>query len=312
MFNIPEGIGGLAANRLAKTQWSRAPKVSETVGGALFAIDFDRVRSTSPKIIETALKVDTREAGRIARAATISTVRSYLDALHYATATTGELEIALERTPAPSGIEHVMFSLEPGRGAMLFSAQFLHFLWPVLSVLNAKQAHKFDVAILMRPTETGRAFMAKISTLGPSPVRVIDIDTPNAILDMMTTLRRNGVLICFCDFCYEDFSVLLSDLFGAPAITAAGLPTILAKMGTPFLPFSSRFENGIPTTRLYTQCPAPHDGDTDDKSQFIADQMNTSIEHLVRERPEDWLYWRGLGTRWATANALINASEIDG
>ena len=59
-------------------------------------------------------------------------------------------------------------------------------------------------------------------------------------------------------------------------------------------------------TKIYEACASPRQADLDETAQLIADQMNRIIEGLVRERPEDWIYWRGLGSRWQAASDILN------
>ncbi|PTX64373.1 KDO2-lipid IV(A) lauroyltransferase [Melghirimyces profundicolus] len=199
---------------------------------------------------------------------------------------TGDERIAI------SGEHHLKETLQRGKGAILFAPHtgnffycywYLSRLYPCLTVATAGSAE-------LRP------LYLRFRNMG---CEGLDYDqTPPITLmkRLRNHLKQNGVVFLLGDFWRPTFQP--SRLFGKPTRSPSGTAVLSIEGEIPVIPcLGTRTRDYRHQLTLY---PPLHLYRRYDRTRIreAVNHLNIQLEQMIREQPEQWLYWFDVHHRW--------------
>ncbi len=118
----------------------------------------------------------------------------------------------------------------------------------------------------------------------------------NSSYDILKALKANGVVVFVLDQFMGPPLGVKTTFFGRETGTATGLALFAQKTGTPVLPcYAYLQKNGRYCVRFKPAIPFEDLGDKNKNLQHMTQKYTDSIEEIVREHPEQWMW---IHRRW--------------
>lgn len=193
------------------------------------------------------------------------------------------------------GLAHLDEALKLGRGAILYTPHLGNYFYQYWSL-----SQKYNCStVITAGSEELRMLFAGLYWSG---LRGYDYDnTPP--LDLMRNLRAhlrdNGVLKLLGDFWRPGFPDCT--LFGKPSKAPAGTVFLALLQKVPVVPFYGVRE-GWYDHRLVFEPPVHlYEKYTMEQKAEALEELSRIMEHLILQKPEQWLFWFNVHERWAAA-----------
>jgi KDO2-lipid IV(A) lauroyltransferase len=192
-----------------------------------------------------------------------------------------------DRMNVAEGIEPVLRTMDEGRGVITFTAHCGNWEWLCSSV----GLYGRPVSVLQR--ERNEAEMNQLITdiRAASGVRTIDRGSVSSAREMMTAIRRGGMLAFVLDQNIRTESVKVP-FFGKPALTPIGPAKLAIRTeAVVVVAVTERLEDG----RHRIHFGEPWQVKRGDDPVELTKRVTAAIEAQIRRRPEQWVWFHD---RW--------------
>jgi len=188
-----------------------------------------------------------------------------------------------------SGIEHAEAAIANGKGGLFVSGHCGN--WELMARCIADKGLKGTLVYRPPNNPWVDAWISKQRRMGLPTIAAKGADGARAIV---RTLKENAFLAMLVDQkMNEGISV---PLFGRPAMTPTGAPSLSLRHGAPIVPaWCERLPNQHFRITVYPQIPIPNTGDRRKDLSELALRLNQFLEARIRENPANWLW---LHNRW--------------
>jgi KDO2-lipid IV(A) lauroyltransferase len=194
----------------------------------------------------------------------------------------------LEQTTTVEGREHLDAALAHGKGVLLITAHFGN--WERVAAWMVLNGYKLSV--IARDADD-QGVNALVNELREGPGTEV-IPRGRAARASIERLRKNEIIGILPD---QNASEVYIPFFGKPAGTVLGPGVLAERTGAVALPVFSFYEGeGRYRVRFYPVLP-PDEGYTT-KGEGMMRAINRLLEQVVRERPDQWLWFHD---RWRNA-----------
>jgi KDO2-lipid IV(A) lauroyltransferase len=187
------------------------------------------------------------------------------------------------------GMEHAEAAIAKGKGGLFVSGHCGN--WELMPRCIADKGLKGTLVYRPPNNPYVDAWISKQRRIGLPTIAAKGADGARAIV---RTLKDNAFLAMLVDQkMNEGISV---PLFGRPAMTATGAPSLSLRHGAPIVPaWCERLPNQHFRVTAYPEIPFPNTGDRDKDTYELALSLNQFLEARIRENPANWLW---LHSRW--------------
>jgi KDO2-lipid IV(A) lauroyltransferase len=192
-----------------------------------------------------------------------------------------------DRMNVAEGVEPVLRTMDAGRGVITFTAHCGNWEWLCSSV----GLYGRPVSVLQR--ERNEAEMNQLITdiRAASGVRTIDRGSVSSAREMMTSIRRGGMLAFVLDQNIRTESVKVP-FFGRPALTPIGPAKLAIRTeAVVVVAVTERMEDG----RHRIHFDEPWQVQRGDDPVELTRRVTAAIEAQIRRRPEQWVWFHD---RW--------------
>ncbi|MGV3591725.1 MAG: lysophospholipid acyltransferase family protein [Gammaproteobacteria bacterium] len=201
------------------------------------------------------------------------------------------------------GVEQLDAALRLGRGAILYTPHLGNYFY---SYWRLSQQYDATTVVTAGSAELRKLF-EEVYALGGMKGYDYDTETPrDLVFKLRAHLKRNGVVFLLSDFSRPEFPPYT--LFGKPARLPSGALTLALLQQCPIVPcYGERTGWGkhrlvfLPPLHLHERYDMRH------KSEAMQ-QLAHTMENLIREVPEQWLYWFNVHERWEAPPAATVAT----
>ena len=192
------------------------------------------------------------------------------------------------------GIENLDDALKKGRGAILLSAHFGHFILMYFKMAAAG----YTVNCIMKRMRDER-FEEYISEIRDNNgiQTIYSLPHRTCVSQSLKCLRDNEVLFILLDQNYGDDGGVFVDFFGKPAATATGPVIFSSRSGAPILPiFIMQDSSG--QHRITIAPPVELESAEAGQVDLVRNtaQLTKIIEGYIRQYPHEWGGW--MHRRW--------------
>jgi KDO2-lipid IV(A) lauroyltransferase len=186
-------------------------------------------------------------------------------------------------------IEHAEAAIAKGKGGLFVSGHCGN--WELMPRCIGDRGLKGTLVYRPPNNPWVDAWISKQRRIGLPTIAAKGADGARAIV---RTLKDNAFLAMLVDQkMNEGISV---PLFGRPAMTATGAPTLSIRHRAPIVPaWCERLPNQHFRVTVYPEIPIPSTGDRDKDTYELALALNQFLEARIRENPANWLW---LHSRW--------------
>jgi KDO2-lipid IV(A) lauroyltransferase len=186
-------------------------------------------------------------------------------------------------------IEHARAAIRRGKGGLFVSGHCGN--WELMPRCIGDIGEKGT--LLYRPPNNPYvdAWIAKQRRIGLPTLAAKGGESVRALI---RTLKDGGFLAMLIDQkMNEGLSV---PLFGRPAMTPTGAPSLALRHSAPIVPvWCERLPDQHFRVTVYPEIPLPNTGDRDKDVYELALKLNQFLEARIRENPANWLW---LHSRW--------------
>ncbi len=186
----------------------------------------------------------------------------------------------------PSGEEHLLKSLERGRGVLILTGHFGNWEWMAYSAPFFLPARLNIVARPVRPEALNR-WVTRLRERSGNRV----IAKEYALLHTLKALKRNEMVGFLLDQNAGKKTGVWAPFFGGCVLTHKTLAHIALRTGAPVHPvFNHRLPDGRYQIEMGREIPAPSHGTLEEKTAAMTAAFNRIIEEQIRRFPDQW-YW---------------------
>jgi lauroyl/myristoyl acyltransferase len=218
-------------------------------------------------------------------------MENYIELLAVSALSTTELLATLD---FPKGLENVQEALSHGRGAIVCSAH----LGPFAYLPPLFSAFGLDMVVPVENLKDKRMLQLMLKLRSREGIELVPLDGAQAMLTILTALRRNKVVAIVADRVVMGGSVAV-DFFGAPARLPTGPIELSLRSGAPLVGgFAWRIPGGRVTgefTPLTLALPA----DQRDKPKALQAELARQLERAVGAHLDEWVVFEPI---WAGAD----------
>jgi KDO2-lipid IV(A) lauroyltransferase len=195
------------------------------------------------------------------------------------------------------GVENGEKALAKGRGALIFSAHFGN--WELEAVALSLVLRPAVVIYRALDNPVLESLVLKVRSFsGNRPLR-----KENAMLTMLRTLKKNGIVGILIDQNVDWYEGVFVDYFGRPAATTTGLALLALHSGAPVLPaYLVRIAEGRYRLVIEPEIEVVDTGNRDADVRINTQRFTKVIEDVVRRYPDQWLW---VHQRWKTKRCQI-------
>lgn len=185
------------------------------------------------------------------------------------------------------GLDRVLAEIDAGRGVVVFTAHCGNWEW--LSYVTGTFGR--PVSVLQRERDQPEMNRYITELRAKAGVRTIDRGSAASAREMMTAIRRGGILAFVIDQNIRTESVKVP-FFGRPALTPIGPARLAVRTGALAVPaFIQRLEDG----RHHVRYLEPIECRRDDDPVALTARITEAIEEQIRRAPEQWVW---MHDRW--------------
>jgi KDO2-lipid IV(A) lauroyltransferase len=193
----------------------------------------------------------------------------------------------LARTTIVEGLDRVLAYIDAGRGVVVFTAHCGNWEW--LSYVTGLSGR--PVSVLQRERDQPEMNRYITELRAKAGVRTIDRGSVSSARDMITAIRRGGILAFVVDQNIRTESVKVP-FFGRPALTPLGPAKLAVRTEAVVVPaVAERRADG--THRLMFL--EPIEVKRDDDPVALTARVTALIEEQIRRVPEQWVW---MHDRW--------------
>lgn len=251
------------------------------LGAAWYALDAEH-RKTAEANIRLALGVSGVEARRLARENFQHLARVFTEFPRMTRMTRENFRRFVE----PRGEEHLVRSLERGRGVLILTGHLGNWEWMAYCAPFFLPARLHMVARPLRPRILNR-WVTKVRERSGNRV----IPKQHALLHALKALKRNEMVGFLLDHNAGKKTGIWAPFFGVEVLTHKTLAHIALRTGAPVHPvFNHRLADGRYQIDIGPEVPAPHHGTLNDKAAALTAAFNRILETQIRRFPAQW-YW---------------------
>ena len=194
----------------------------------------------------------------------------------------------IEETTVIEHIEYLESALAKGKGVILLTAHFGN--WERVAAWGVLSGYKLSV--IVRDADA-QGVNQLVNELRQGPGTQV-ISRGRAARASIERLRRNEIVGILPD---QNAREIFIPFFGKPAGTALGPGVLAERTGATVLPVFCHYEgNGRYRARFYPHVIADEGYTT--KGEGMMRAINRLLEEVIRERPDQWLWFHD---RWRTA-----------
>jgi KDO2-lipid IV(A) lauroyltransferase len=207
----------------------------------------------------------------------------------------------LSRLMRAEGWHHMEDAIAGGRGVILLTAHLGN--WEMLGRYMVSRGARLTV-IAREPEEP--AFGGFIRGLRQSAGFTVK-DKGNAARDVLAALKKGEVVGILPD---QNSGDLFAPFFGIPAGTVAGPASFALRTGAPIIPtYTVRLPDNTYLTHFLPPIAVESTGDRSADILRIMTEANRTLEEIVRQYPDQWLW---LHNRWKSAFETKNRERAWG
>lgn len=251
------------------------------LGTAWYVLDTDH-RRTAEANIQLALGGSDEEARRIAR-------ENFRHLTQVFTEFPRMVRISREnfrRYVEAQGVEHLVRSLERGRGVLILTGHLGNWEWMAYAAPYFLPARLHMVARPLRPTFLNR-WVTRLRERSGNRV----IAKQHALLHALKALKKNEMVGFLLDQNAGKKTGIWAPFFGVDVLTHKTLAHIALRTGAPVHPvFNHRMADGRYHIDIGPEIPPPRNGSLDEKVAAMTAAFNHILEDQIRKFPDQW-YW---------------------
>jgi lauroyl/myristoyl acyltransferase len=201
------------------------------------------------------------------------------------------------------GVEQLDAALRLGRGAILYTPHLGNYFY---SYWRLSQDYDATTVVTAGSQELRKLF-EEVYALGGMKGYDYDTEPPRELaFKLRAHLKQNGVVFLLSDFSRAEFPECT--LFGKPSHLPVGALTLALLQQSPVVPcYGERI--GWGKHRLVFLPPLHlHERYTIRQRDEAMQQLASTMERMIRQAPEQWLYWFNVHQRWEIAPASTPAA----
>lgn len=193
------------------------------------------------------------------------------------------------------GERHLQDALKAGKGAIIVSAHFGHFILMYLRLV--RQGYKVNVIMRRVHDEVFEEYLC-VRRKEHGLKIIYDLPARKCVQQSIKSLRNNELLVIMLDQNYGGDGRVFVDFFGKKAATAAGPVVFSGRTGAPVIPmFILGQENGKHKIVINPPVKLKQGSSKELLTANVAILTNI-IEDYVRKYPHEWGGW--MHKRWKT------------
>lgn len=205
------------------------------------------------------------------------------------------------------GLDRVLAEIDAGRGVVVFTAHCGNWEW--LSYVTGTFGR--PVSVLQRERDQPEMNRYITELRAKAGVRTIDRGSASSAREMMTAIRRGGILAFVIDQNIRTESVKVP-FFGRPALTPIGPARLAIRAGALAVPaFVQRLDDG----RHHIRFLEPIQTHREDDPVALTARLTEEIEQQIHRAPEQWVWmhdrWRERPKWDIGASGTVTAPKAD-
>lgn len=251
------------------------------LGTAWYVLDANH-RRTAEANLRLALEVNGKEVRRLVR----ENFRHLTQVFTEFPCMAGISRENFQRYVEAQGAEHLVRSLERGRGVLILTGHLGNWEWMAYAAPYFLPAQLHMVARPLRPPLLNRWVTGLRERSGN---RVIA--KQHALLHALKALKKNEMVGFLLDQNAGKKTGIWAPFFGVDVLTHKTLAHIALRTGAPVHPvFNHRMADGRYRIHIGPEIPQPSTGSLEEKVAAMTATFNRILEDQIRKFPDQW-YW---------------------
>ncbi|MEU6231664.1 phosphatidylinositol mannoside acyltransferase [Kitasatospora sp. NPDC047058] len=183
------------------------------------------------------------------------------------------------------GFEHLREAMESGRGAVITLPHMGN--WDLAGAWVALEGYPFTtVAERLKPERLFDRFVAFRESLGMEVLALTGSGV--SVVGTLARRLREGRLVCLVgDRDLSEAGIEVS-FFGEATRMPAGPAALCQRTGAALLPVTLWYDGPVMRARIHPEVPVPAEGDRQERTRVMVQELAGVWELGIREHPEDW------------------------